>query len=296
MTGNSSSAAFGDFFEQCKRQALKLALEEDRFQGDITTLATIDPLRQGKAIIIAKAGGVLAGVAVAQDVFQEVDAALTMNVLCRDGDTVGPGDRILEIEGRVSSMLSGERTALNFMQRMSGIASRTRLFVQQVSHTRAGILDTRKTAPGLRYFDKDAVRIGGGVNHRFGLFDMILIKDNHIDAAGGVGVAVAMARAYCFRHGLNVKVETEVRSHEELQQACSSFPDIILLDNFSVDALRLAVQWVKQNGFGDIVLEASGNAGLHNVAEIAMTGVDFISVGELTHSVRALDLSMNIEA
>ena len=295
MGDNRTNYAFREFFETCRTRALQLALEEDRYEGDFTTLSTIDPDQMGSAFIVSKVEGVVAGVVVARQVFQSCDSELELNVLVNDGQRVYPGERILEVRGRIAPILIGERTALNFMQRMSGIATRTNMYVERVSHTNASILDTRKTAPGLRYYDKDAVRIGGGVNHRFGLFDMILIKDNHIDAAGGVEKAVSRARDYCQKNGLKLKLETEVRSMYELKQACPVRPDIILLDNFMVDGLAEAVRWVKANGYGCILLEASGNINLHNVAEVAMTGVDYISVGELTHSVKALDLSMNIE-
>jgi nicotinate-nucleotide pyrophosphorylase (carboxylating) len=295
MGDNRTNHAFREFFETCRTRALQLAIEEDRYEGDITTLATIDEEQMGTGIIEAKAEGVVAGVDVARQVFLASDPNLEVTSFIKDGSRVYPGGRILEVKGRIAPILIGERTVLNFMQRMSGIATRTNMYVERVSHTNAAILDTRKTAPGLRFYDKDAVRIGGGVNHRFGLFDMILIKDNHIDAAGGVETAVSRAKAYCKEHALKLKIETEVRSMFELKQACASQPDIILLDNFMVDGLAEAVRWVKGNGFGHIRLEASGNIGLHNVAEVAMTGVDYISVGELTHSVKALDLSMKIE-
>lgn len=295
MGDNRTNHAFREFFETCRTRALQLALEEDRYEGDYTTLSTIDPEQKGYGIIGSKVEGVVAGVAVARQVFQACDPDLELTVFLDDGQRVYPGGRILEVKGAIAPILTGERTALNFMQRMSGIATRTNMYVERVSHTNAAILDTRKTAPGLRYYDKDAVRIGGGVNHRFGLFDMILIKDNHIDAAGGVEKAVNRAREYCKEQGLKVKLETEVRNMFELKEACASNPDIILLDNFMVDGLAEAVRWVKANGYGSILLEASGNINLHNVAEVAMTGIDYISVGELTHSVKALDLSMNIE-
>jgi nicotinate-nucleotide pyrophosphorylase (carboxylating) len=295
MADNRTNHAFREFFETCRSKALLLALEEDRYQGDITTEATVDPGQLGLGYIEAKVEGIAAGVEVARQVFQSSDAELEFTAYAKDGKRVFPGERILEVRGRIASILFGERTALNFMQRMSGIATRTNMYVERVSHTNASILDTRKTAPALRYYDKDAVRIGGGANHRFGLFDMILIKDNHIDAAGSVEEAIKRAKAYCEKQAIKMKIETEVRSISELVRACTCQPDMILLDNFMVDDLAEAVRWVKANGFGHILLEASGNVGLHNVSEIALTGVDFISVGELTHSVKALDMSMKIE-
>ncbi|RXK89444.1 carboxylating nicotinate-nucleotide diphosphorylase [Chlorobaculum sp. 24CR] len=295
MEEKRTNLAFREFFETCRLKAMQLALEEDRYLGDITTEATVEESQLGLGYVEVKAEGIIAGVEVARQAFQSLDSGLEFTASVKDGKRVYPGERILEVKGRIASILVGERTALNFMQRMSGIATRTNMYVERVSHTNASILDTRKTAPALRYYDKDAVRIGGGTNHRFGLFDMILIKDNHIDAAGSVEEAVRRAKAYCKERGVTVKIETEVRSISELVRACTSRPDMILLDNFMVDDLAEAVRWVKANGYGNILLEASGSVGLHNVSEIAMTGVDYISIGELTHSVKALDMSMKIE-
>ena len=269
------------------------SLEEDRYDGDVTTLATIEPDQVGFGIVRAKAPGIAAGVAVAEQVFRVIDPDIQIKQVVVDGAKVEDGDVLLEAGGKVASLLVAERTALNFMQRMSGIATRTRMYVQKVAHTGTKILDTRKTAPGLRYFDKEAVKIGGGQNHRFGLFDMVLIKDNHVDAAGGIVPAIERVRSYLGEKGIAMKIEVEVRSIDELRQSVSAGPDIILLDNFSVDELSGAVGYARENAPG-ILLEASGNIGLHNVTEIAEKGVDYISVGELTHSVQALDLSMSI--
>jgi nicotinate-nucleotide pyrophosphorylase (carboxylating) len=282
-----------EFYEGCRARAIMLALEEDRYKGDVTTLATIDPSQGGSAVIRAKEDGILGGADVAVQVFAACDNKLSVVLHHHDGETLQRGDLILEVQGKLAPLLIGERTALNFMQRMSGIATRTRLYVDCIRHTGAEILDTRKTAPGLRYFDKEAVRIGGGKNHRFGLFDMILIKDNHIDASGGIANAIRRAQLYRKEGKLEVKIETEVRSMEELREALPCLPDIILLDNFTPELLKEAVLFVKSSGFTTL-LEASGNITLHNVLEVAETGVDFISVGELTHSVKALDLSMTI--
>jgi len=284
---------FHDFFTMCRMRAVMQALEEDRYDGDVTTLATIDPLQTGYGVIRAKADGVVAGIAVADQVFRAIDRDIVVKPAVFDGAQVSEGDIVLEGEGKIASLLVAERTALNFMQRMSGIATRTRSFAERVSHTGAKILDTRKTAPGLRYFDKEAVKIGGGKNHRYGLFDLVLIKDNHIDASGGVVPAVERARKYLAEKSMAMKIEVEVRSFEELQQALGAGPDIILLDNFNIDDLAAAVSHARQRA-SEVLLEASGNVGLRNVAEIAGTGVDYISVGELTHSVSALDLSMTI--
>ncbi|WP_294348036.1 carboxylating nicotinate-nucleotide diphosphorylase [Prosthecochloris sp.] len=284
---------FYDFFALCKSRAIMQALEEDRYDGDVTTLATIEPGQTGHGVVRAKAPGVVAGIAVAEQVFRGIDPEVNVRQVVSDGAKLAEGDLVLEAEGKIASLLVAERTVLNFLQRMSGIATRTRLFVEKISHTDAVILDTRKTAPGLRYFDKEAVKMGGGQNHRFGLFDLILIKDNHIDAAGGVGQAIKRAKNYLSVKGTAMKIEVEVRSVAELQEAMGAEPDIILLDNFSLDELFSAVTFARKQA-PSIHLEASGNVGLHNVANIAETGVDYISVGELTHSVMALDLSMTI--
>ncbi len=284
---------YDDFYEGCRARAIALALEEDRYTGDITTIATIDPLQDGSAVIRAKEDGILCGAGVAMQVFAACDPALSVVLHCCDGELLHCGELILEVSGKLAPLLIGERTVLNFMQRMSGIATRTRAYVDKVSHTGTKILDTRKTAPGLRYFDKEAVRIGGGQNHRFGLFDMILIKDNHIDASGGIAKAIQRAQLYREEQKLEVKIETEVRSMDELREALACLPDIILLDNFTPELMKEAVLYVKSSGSSPL-LEASGNIGMHNVLDVAETGVDFISIGELTHSVKALDLSMTI--
>jgi nicotinate-nucleotide pyrophosphorylase (carboxylating) len=285
--------ALSDFYQECRAKAMMLALEEDGYTGDITTLATIDPFQAGSAVIKAKEDGVLGGVDVALELFAACDPELSVVLHRRDGQSVQCGEIILEVTGKLAPLLVGERTVLNFMQRMSGIATRTRAYVELVSHTGTKILDTRKTAPGLRYFDKEAVRIGGGQNHRFGLFDMILIKDNHIDASGGIAKAIQRAQDYREQQQLVVQIETEVRSMEELREALECQPDIILLDNFTPDLLREAVGYVRSLS-SSVLLESSGNIGMHNVQQVAETGVDFISIGELTHSVKALDLSMTI--
>ena len=286
--------ARNDFYEGCRARAIMLALEEDRYTGDITTLATIEPFQEGSAVIKAKEDGIVGGADVAMQVFSACDPELSVVLHLRDGDAVRRGDIILAVKGKLAPLLIGERTALNFMQRMSGIATRTRAYVEKVKYTHAKILDTRKTVPGLRYFDKEAVKIGGGVNHRFGLFDMILIKDNHIDASGGIAQAIRRAQKYREKKHLDVKIETEVRSMDELSKSLVCLPDVILLDNFTPDLIREAVLYVK-SACSTVLLEASGNIGMHNVRDVAETGVDFISIGELTHSVRALDLSMTIE-
>jgi len=261
------------------------ALAEDIGAGDITTELTTDPDSPGSALIRCKEGGVVAGTAVASLVFARVDPSLATVVLVKDGATVAPGDVVMRVSGRGSSILKAERTALNFLQRMSGIATLTSAFVRMTEGTRAKITDTRKTAPGLRLTDKLAVRAGGGVNHRSGLYDMVLIKDNHIAAAGGIGAAVSKAAG---RPGTAVEVET--KNLDEVAEALRC-PGItrIMLDNFGVDATRDAVRLIG----GRLEVEASGNVSLANVRAIAGTGVDFISVGALTQSAPALDLSLD---
>jgi nicotinate-nucleotide pyrophosphorylase (carboxylating) len=293
-TAIMKNKARNDFYEGCRARAIMLALEEDRYTGDITTLATINPRQGGSAVVRAKEDGIVGGADVAAQVFAACDPKLAVVLHRSDGEAVYRGDMILEVTGKLAPLLIGERTALNFMQRMSGIATRTRAYVDKICHTGVKILDTRKTAPGLRYFDKEAVRIGGGQNHRFGLFDMILIKDNHIDASGGIAKAIHHARSYREKQKLEVKIETEVRSMEELRAALVYLPDIILLDNFTPELLKEAVVHVRKS-CNSVLLEASGNVGMHNVLDVAETGVDFISIGELTHSVKALDLSMTIK-
>uniref|UniRef100_Q3AU15 Probable nicotinate-nucleotide pyrophosphorylase [carboxylating] n=1 Tax=Chlorobium chlorochromatii (strain CaD3) TaxID=340177 RepID=Q3AU15_CHLCH len=286
--------AMNDFYEGCRARAIMLALEEDRYTGDITTLATVPPEQAGRAVIKAKEQGIVAGVDVALQVFKACDPALQVQCHAEDGAVVQRGDVVLEVQGLLAPLLVAERTALNFMQRMSGIATRARAYVDAIAHTNARILDTRKTVPGMRSFDKEAVRIGGGYNHRTGLFDMMLIKDNHIDAAGGVVEALERAKRYRQEQQLEVLIETEVRSLAELQEVLPVAPDRILLDNFTCAQLCEAVQLVRESG-SKVELEASGNIGMHNVVQVAESGVDFISLGELTHSVRALDLSMTIQ-
>jgi nicotinate-nucleotide pyrophosphorylase (carboxylating) len=261
------------------------ALAEDVGPRDITTELTIDPESRGSAVIRSKQEGVLSGAGVALLAFAAVDPALEVAVEREDGSRLGRGDTVLRVSGRAASILRAERTALNFLQRMSGTATLTAEFVRAVAGTRARITDTRKTAPGLRFTDKMAVRAGGGVNHRFGLYDMVLIKDNHIAAAGGIAAAVAKCRGL---RGIAVEVET--KNLEEVAETlrCGGVQRI-MLDNFHVDAMLDAVRMIG----GRTEVEASGNVSLATVRAIAETGVDFISVGALTHSAPALDLSLD---
>jgi len=264
---------------------IQRALEEDIGSGDVTTECTVRPGTKIRGEMFAKERGVVAGVDIARKTFEVMDPGLGFTPRVRDGDLVSRGIVIAEIFGEARSILSAERVALNFIQRMSGIASLTRRFVEAVEHTKAVIIDTRKTAPGLRVLDKMAVRMGGGENHRFGLFDMVLIKENHITAAGGITRAVKLVRE---RDTLKRPIEVEVRTLEELEEALNLGLDRIMLDNMSIEDMRKAVEMTQ----GRTPLEASGRVSLENVVEIAETGVDFISVGSLTHSVNAMDISL----
>jgi nicotinate-nucleotide pyrophosphorylase (carboxylating) len=281
------------FRNEIKTSAVELALYEDISDGDITTSATIPPDSQSTAVIKAKSDGVLAGLDVAKYIFKMSETPLKVKSFKKDGDALIAGDLIAEVSGSTQSLLIFERTVLNFMQRMSGIATETRKYVEAVKGTTAKILDTRKTAPALRFFDKEAVAIGGGTNHRIGLYDQFLIKDNHSDAAGGVAHAIRAAKEYAKANGLKVKLEVEVRSMAELSEALAEKPDIVLLDNMSVAELEKAVRFARTKS-KSVLLEASGGVTLDAVKAIAETGVDFISVGGLTHSVRAMDISMKI--
>jgi nicotinate-nucleotide pyrophosphorylase (carboxylating) len=264
------------------------ALAEDIGPGDVTSAWILPPDLRLRSKVIAKAPGIIAGLEVAQMVFRAVDDHVQFAGLVAESSAVAPGDVLARLEGPGMSILSAERVALNFLQRMSGIATLTRRFVEAVRGTRAVILDTRKTAPGLRVLDKMAVRLGGGQNHRFGLFDMVLVKDNHIAAAGGIAAAMQRVRA-SNREGL--QVEVEVKSLDELREALDLGVDRILLDNMDPRRMRQAVALTA----GRAKLEASGGIRLDNAAVVAGTGVDYVSVGALTHSAQALDISLDVE-
>jgi len=265
---------------------VRRALDEDL--PDITSEAIFDAADQGRARFIVKSDGVLAGIPFAEATFRAIDPASRFTAHKRDGDEVRSGDEIAEVTGSVIALLSGERTALNLLQRASGIATTTRRYVDAVRGTKATIYDTRKTAPGLRALDKYAVKCGGAENHRAGLFDMFLIKNNHVDRAGSLTAAVERIR----QRAMSQKIMVEVRNFAELDEALSLRPDFILLDNMKPAELRAAVQ----RAGGSVPLEASGGITLENVREVAGTGVDRISIGALTHSVKALDISMRMEA
>ena len=267
---------------------VRRALEEDQGDGDVTTLCTIAPEAWVTGRLLAKARGVVAGLEVVRAVFARLDARVRLTPRVADGDLVEARTVVAEISGPGRAVLSGERVALNFLQRMSGIATLTRRFVEAVRGTRAVILDTRKTAPGLRALDKWAVRLGGGQNHRMGLYDMVLIKDNHIAAVGSITLAVRRVRAADARRR---PIEVEVTTLAELSEAIALGVDRIMLDNMSHEQMREAVRLTA----GRIPLEASGGVRLETVAAIAATGVDFISTGAITHSVAALDISLDLD-
>ncbi|HUF13776.1 MAG TPA: carboxylating nicotinate-nucleotide diphosphorylase [Longimicrobiales bacterium] len=272
-------------------ERVRMALAEDVGTGDITTEATIPAAGTARATIRAKASGVLAGVDAARATFALLDAGVTWRGL-EDGARLAPGTVVGELEGPARSLLIGERTALNFLQRLSGVATLTRAFVDAVAGTRARILDTRKTTPGLRMLEKAAVRAGGGHSHRAGLYDMVLIKENHIAVAGGIEAAIGLARA---RAPAGIPIEVEVRDLDELRAALGHAPDRILLDNMTTAMMADAVRLRDMSAAATPELEASGNMSLERVPEVAATGVDFISVGALTHSAPALDMSMIAE-
>lgn len=266
---------------------VRLALAEDVGLGDATSMSILPPELGMRARVVAKAPGVIAGLFVMTEVFAQLDPAVSVQPLVNDGDSVVCGDVVAEITGPALAVLAGERTALNFLQRMSGIATLTRAHVDAVRGTGAVILDTRKTAPGLRLLDKMAVRSGGGQNHRMGLFDMVLIKDNHIDACGSITEALARVGRGA-RAGL--PREVECRTEADVLEAVALVPDRILLDNMTVAQVRRCAGLVA----GRVPLEVSGNMSLENIRDYADTGVAFISVGALTHSVHALDLSLQV--
>ncbi len=267
---------------------IRTALEEDIGSGDITTSCTVPPGAQAKGRIVAKEPLVLAGIDVARQVFWAVNKELKVHIPLKDGSRANEGDTLLEVAGDLAAILTAERTALNFLQRLSGVATLTSAFVDKVKGTRARILDTRKTTPGYRLLEKAAVRVGGGYNHRFGLYDGVLIKDNHILAAGSIQNAL---QAALDSSSHTFKVEVEVETLDQLDEAIAAGAHVVMLDNMDVQTMVRAVQRTK----GKIPLEASGGITLENVGEIAATGVDLISVGALTHSARAVDMSMEIE-
>ena len=275
--------------EELTDRLIDLSFAEDIGDGDHTTLCCIPADAMGKNRLIVKEDGILAGVEVAKEVFRRFDPTLEVEVLKEDGAEVKKGDVAMYVSGKVQSLLQTERLMLNIMQRMSGIATLTHKYQQALidAGTKTRVLDTRKTTPGMRMLEKEAVKIGGGMNHRIGLFDMILLKDNHIDFAGGIHNAVSRAKDYCKKNGKNLKIEVEVRNFDELKQALAEQPDRIMFDNFTPEDTVKAVQMVN----GQCETESSGGITFETMIPYAKAGVDFISFGALTHSVKGLDLS-----
>lgn len=268
---------------------LNNAFAEDIGDGDHTTLSCIPASAHGKAQLIIKEKGVLAGVEMAKRVFHKFDPEIQMEIFIKDGSEVNPGDVAFVAEGKVQSLLQTERIVLNIMQRMSGIATTTRKYVKQLEGLHTRVLDTRKTTPGLRLIEKEAVRIGGGVNHRIGLFDMILLKDNHVDFAGGIENAISKAKEYLKAKNKNLKIEIEVRNLDELEQVMKiGGVDRIMLDNFDIQTTKEAVKRIA----GKYETESSGGITFDTLRDYAECGVDYISVGALTHSVKGLDMSL----
>jgi nicotinate-nucleotide pyrophosphorylase (carboxylating) len=273
-------------------ELITLAFAEDIGDGDHTTLCCIPPTAEGISQLIIKEDGILAGVELAKRIFHHFDPALKIEVFIHDGAEVKKGDIALTVEGSIQSLLQTERLVLNVMQRMSGIATTTRRYVRQLEGTRTKILDTRKTTPGMRLMEKEAVRIGGGVNHRIGLFDMILLKDNHVDFAGGIEQAITRARNYLKEKQKDLQIEIEVRNFNELEQVLQTGGvDRIMLDNFTPEDTKEAVRRIG----GRYETESSGGITFDTLRDYAECGVDFISVGALTHSVKSLDMSLKAQ-
>ena len=276
--------------EQLIDELIDLAFAEDIGDGDHTTLSTIPASAYGKQQLIIKEEGILAGVEVAKRVFERFDPGLDVEVFIEDGAHVKPGDIAFVVTGSVRSLLQTERTMLNIMQRMSGIATTTALYQNELKGLKTRVLDTRKTTPGMRLLEKEAVRIGGGCNHRIGLFDMILIKDNHVDFAGGIPQAIASVKEYLRRNHKKLKIEQEVRNEQEILEALDAGVDRIMLDNFSPERTAKAVTMIR--GIDpNVEIESSGGITIYNLRQYGECGVDFISVGALTHSVKGLDMS-----
>jgi len=272
---------------------IELWFNEDIRDGDHTSLSCIPPTQMGTQQLIIKADGILAGVEVAKQVINYFDPTLQFEGFIEDGAEVHKGDIAFRVSGKELSLLQVERTMLNIMQRMSGIATTTHRYQSLIADTQCHVLDTRKTTPGLRYLEKEAVKIGGGMNHRIGLFDMILLKDNHVDFAGGIAPALTRARDYCKEKNKDLKIEIETRNLDEIRQALETgIPDRIMLDNFTPERTKEAVDFIrgwKSNKYVEI--ESSGGITIDTLRDYALCGVDFISVGALTHSVKSLDMS-----
>lgn len=272
-----------------EKELIKLAIAEDVGDGDHTSLACILPSAVGKAHLLIKDNGVLAGIRVAKEVFKMIDPELKLNIYLEDSQLIKKGDIAFDVEGSSRSILQAERLVLNFMQRMSGIASITQNYVTKIKDLDTKILDTRKTTPGLRYFEKEAVRIGGGTNHRTGLFDMIMIKDNHVDMSGGIEKAIDRVHLYFSENKINLPVEVEARSISDVKTILNhGGVDRVMLDNFSIEQTLEAVKIIHKK----IETESSGGITIENIRDYALCGVDFISVGALTHQILSLDMSL----
>ena len=271
-------------------KVISSALKEDIKNGDITTKATISKSKKVVGKFLVKADGIIAGLEIAKSVFKQVDPKIKFEIKINDGSKVKFGDIAAIVTGKAQSLLTAERTALNFLQRMSGIATSANLYAEKIKHTKANVIDTRKTVPGLRTLDKLAVKLGGCANHRIGLYDMFLIKDNHIEVAGSITNAVDACVKYNKRHNNKFKIEVETKNLKEVKEALTTKADIIMLDNFEIEEMKKAVELIN----GKCKVEASGGVNLDTVKAFAETGVDYISVGALTHSVKALDISLEI--
>ena len=277
------------------KKLISIWFEEDIRDGDHTSLSCIPSTQMGCQQLIIKEEGILAGVEVAKAIINYFDSECRVEQFLSDGAAVKPGDVAFKVYGKELSLLQIERTMLNIMQRMSGVATTAHKYQSLIADTQCHVLDTRKTTPGLRYLEKEAVAIGGGMNHRIGLFDMILLKDNHVDFAGGITNALERARDYCVQKGKDLRIEIEVRNTDEINEAlATNIPDRIMLDNFTPERTKAAValirQWTEQNG-KYIEIESSGGITIDTLRDYALCGVDFVSVGALTHSVKSLDMS-----
>lgn len=281
--------------KQALRKLIALWFEEDIRDGDHTSLSCIPPTQMGCQQLIIKDTGIIAGIEVAKEIINYFDPECRVEQLLHDGDAVKPGDIAFRVYGKELSLLQIERTMLNIMQRMSGVATTAHKYQSLIADTGCHVLDTRKTTPGLRYLEKEAVALGGGMNHRIGLFDMILLKDNHVDFAGGVTNALVRAKTYCEQKNKPLRIEIEVRNTAEINEAlATNIPDRIMLDNFSPERTKEAVQlirdWEKTAG-RHMEIESSGGITIDTIRDYALCGVDFVSVGALTHSVKSLDMS-----
>lgn len=272
------------------KKIISFALAEDIGKGDITSLATVRKNQKAIGKFLVKENGVIAGLKIARQIMEAVDSKIKFNIIIGDGSKVKQGDIAAEVFGNARSILTAERTTLNFLQRMSGIATASSIYAEAVSHTKAKVIDTRKTVPGLRLLDKMAVKLGGCDNHRFGLFDMFLIKDNHIEITGSITKAVVGCRKFMKKKKKKFLIEVETKNLKEVEEAIANKVDVIMLDNFKIEDMIEAVKLIN----GRCKVEASGGINLSNIKAIAETGVDYISVGGLTHSVKALDISLEI--